>query len=151
MPATTGTRFAPRAVAMQSAETRTPSVTLEADPPPLLGLLLQRLLTRAAAGAPGAVRRLNGTRVRLRAGAQSLVLAGSAGGLQVIAGDEGPADAEVRGDLAALLAAARGRVWRELLTRRLRVRGKVWRAWPLLALLQAMARGEAPGGDTAQA
>lgn len=124
----------------------TAAVTLDADPPPLLGLLLRRLLARAAARAPEAVRRLDGRRLRLRAGAQSLVLAGNGDTLRVIAGDDGPADAELRGDLAALLAAARGRVWRELLARRLRVRGRVWRAWPLLALLRA-AGGEPGGGD----
>lgn len=120
-------------------ESAAPAIHWAGEPPGLLGLLVLRLLRRAAALRPDAARRLADRRLRLRSGLQSVTLAGHDGHVEARGDDVAAVDATAEGDLATLLAAARGHAVREALLGRLRVRGRVWRLSPLLALFRALA------------
>ncbi|MCI0341333.1 MAG: hypothetical protein L0216_09320 [Planctomycetales bacterium] len=95
------------------------------DTPNLASLLLERLLVRAAARDPEAVRRLASHAVRVVAEGMSATLRGTGDRIEVSGGAEGPVEATLSGDLEALVTAPRRGILRPLLAGRLRARGRL--------------------------
>ncbi len=124
-----------------TAEPAPPCVRFGAGPQNLASLLVGRLLGRAARLDPVRARRLASRSVRVSADGMTATLRGCGDAIVVTAGDDGPADAALSGDLAALVAALRRGLLRSLVTGRLRIRGRPGALLNLRALLAAATRG----------